>query len=59
MKAVETIFQKRGINYGWAMVMVVFTLSGLAFDTLLFKWKGSNGINFCFPKARFFGVWLV
>ena len=34
MKAVETIFQKRGINYGWAMVMVVFTLSGLAFGSM-------------------------
>jgi|TARA_B100002052_G_scaffold15772_1_gene12579 MFS family permease len=34
MKAVETIFQKRGINYGWAMVLVVFTLSGLAFGSM-------------------------
>ena len=34
MKAVENIFQKRGINYGWAMVLVVFTLSGLAFGSM-------------------------
>ena len=34
MKAVEYIFQKRGINYGWAMVLVVFTLSGLAFGSM-------------------------
>ena len=34
MKAVEGIFQKRGINYGWAMVLVVFTLSGLAFGSM-------------------------
>jgi len=34
MKAVENIFKKRGINYGWAMVLVVFTLSGLAFGSM-------------------------
>ena len=34
MRAVENIFQKRGINYGWAMVLVVFTLSGLAFGSM-------------------------
>ena len=34
MKAVENILQKRGINYGWAMVLVVFTLSGLAFGSM-------------------------
>ena len=34
MRVVETIFQKRGINYGWAMVLVVFTLSGLAFGSM-------------------------
>ena len=34
MKAVENLFQKRGINYGWAMVLVVFTLSGLAFGSM-------------------------
>ena len=34
MKAVENIFQKQGINYGWAMVLVVFTLSGLAFGSM-------------------------
>ena len=34
MKAVENIFQNRGINYGWAMVLVVFTLSGLAFGSM-------------------------
>ena len=34
MKAVKNIFQKRGINYGWAMVLVVFTLSGLAFGSM-------------------------
>ena len=34
MKAIENIFQKRGINYGWAMVLVVFTLSGLAFGSM-------------------------
>lgn len=34
MKAVENIFLKRGINYGWAMVLVVFTLSGLAFGSM-------------------------
>ena len=34
MKAVENIFQKRGINYGWVMVVVVFVLSGLAFGSM-------------------------
>ena len=34
MKAVSDIFQSRGINYGWVMVLVVFTLSGLAFGTM-------------------------
>lgn len=34
MQVVENIFQKRGINYGWAMVLVVFTLSGLAFGSM-------------------------
>ena len=34
MKAIENIFQKRRINYGWAMVLVVFTLSGLAFGSM-------------------------
>ena len=34
MKAVENIFQKPGINYGWVMVVVVFVLSGLAFGSM-------------------------
>ena len=34
MKAVENRFQKRGINYGWVMVVVVFVLSGLAFGSM-------------------------
>ena len=34
MKAVENRFQKRGINYGWIMVVVVFVLSGLAFGSM-------------------------
>ena len=31
MRALQDIFQKNSINYGWIMVVVVFTLSGLDF----------------------------
>ena len=34
MRALQDIFQKNSINYGWAMVVVVFTLSGLAFGSM-------------------------
>ena len=34
MKTIEDFFQDKGINYGWAMVLVVFVLSGLAFGSM-------------------------
>ncbi len=34
MRALQDIFQKNSINYGWIMVVVVFTLSGLAFGSM-------------------------
>jgi len=34
MKAIENFFQKKDINYGWVMVLVVFVLSGLAFGSM-------------------------
>ena len=34
MKTIEDLFQDRGINYGWVMVLVVFVLSGLAFGSM-------------------------
>ena len=34
MRVLQDIFQKNSINYGWAMVVVVFTLSGLAFGSM-------------------------
>ena len=34
MKSIENFFQDRNLNYGWAMVMVVFVLSGLAFGSM-------------------------
>ena len=34
MRVLQDIFQKNSINYGWVMVVVVFTLSGLAFGSM-------------------------
>ena len=34
MGLIESFFQKNDINYGWVMVVVVFTLSGLAFGSM-------------------------
>ena len=34
MRNIENLFQDRGINYGWVMVLVVFVLSGLAFGSM-------------------------
>ena len=34
MRKIENLFQERGINYGWVMVLVVFVLSGLAFGSM-------------------------
>ena len=34
MRNIESLFQDRGINYGWVMVLVVFVLSGLAFGSM-------------------------
>ncbi len=34
MRKFENLFQERGINYGWVMVLVVFVLSGLAFGSM-------------------------
>ena len=34
MRVLQDIFQKNSINYGWIMVVVVFTLSGLAFGSM-------------------------
>ena len=34
MHNIENLFQDRGINYGWVMVLVVFVLSGLAFGSM-------------------------
>ena len=34
MKTIENFFQKKDINYGWVMVLVVFVLSGLAFGSM-------------------------
>ncbi len=34
MRNVENLFQDRGINYGWVMVLAVFVLSGLAFGSM-------------------------
>ena len=34
MGFIEGFFQKNDINYGWVMVVVVFTLSGLAFGSM-------------------------
>ena len=34
MRNIESLFQDRGINYGWVMVLAVFVLSGLAFGSM-------------------------
>ena len=34
MRNIENLFQDRGINYGWVMVLAVFVLSGLAFGSM-------------------------
>ena len=47
MKAVSDIFQSRGINYGWVMVLVVFTVVVLRYGF---------GISFIWMQESY--VWL-